>query len=221
MTRQGGEKCGLSSFLWAGNVWLPLQGREASGVPLRNASAGLLRAWRALGQHDGICRCARGTEEQAGRPAPSGPAQVMPSAATAHPPALAGVRDDARSTASEPLNSTAGGSVIRVPAWPLSAKAAAAADFFRLFLTPTGLRLCIAARSVSVVPDGTTLGNERFGEPRYPINYSITSSARSSNPGGISSLISLAVLRLMANSIFTDCCTGRSAGFSPFRMRPV
>ena len=31
----------------------------------------------------------------------------------------------------------------------------------------------------------------------------------------------LAVLRLMVSSIFTDCCTGRSAGFSPLRMRPV
>jgi hypothetical protein len=30
-----------------------------------------------------------------------------------------------------------------------------------------------------------------------------------------------AVLRLMTSSIFVSCCTGRSAGFSPFRMRPV
>jgi hypothetical protein len=27
-------------------------------------------------------------------------------------------------------------------------------------MTPTGLRLCIAAGRVGVVPDGTTLGNE-------------------------------------------------------------
>ena len=31
----------------------------------------------------------------------------------------------------------------------------------------------------------------------------------------------LAVLRLMSNSIFTACCTCRSAGFSPLRMRPT
>jgi hypothetical protein len=31
----------------------------------------------------------------------------------------------------------------------------------------------------------------------------------------------LAVLRLMSSSIFTACCTGRSAGFSPLRMRPT
>jgi hypothetical protein len=30
----------------------------------------------------------------------------------------------------------------------------------------------------------------------------------------------LAVLRLMTSSIFVTCCTGRSAGFSPLRMRP-
>src|SRR5580704_11338727 len=32
-------------------------------------------------------------------------------------------------------------------------------------LTPCGLRLCIAARSASVIPKGTTVGSERFGEP--------------------------------------------------------
>ena len=31
----------------------------------------------------------------------------------------------------------------------------------------------------------------------------------------------LAVLRLMINSTFVSCCTGKSAGFSPLRMRPV
>jgi hypothetical protein len=30
-----------------------------------------------------------------------------------------------------------------------------------------------------------------------------------------------AVLRLMISSIFVTCCTGRSAGLSPLRMRPV
>ena len=31
----------------------------------------------------------------------------------------------------------------------------------------------------------------------------------------------LAVLRLMTSSTFVACWTGRSAGFSPLRMRPV
>jgi putative tryptophan/tyrosine transport system substrate-binding protein len=34
-------------------------------------------------------------------------------------------------------------------------------------------------------------------------------------------LVALAVLRLMTNSIFVDCWTGSSAGFSPLRMWPV
>jgi hypothetical protein len=48
--------------------------------------------------------------------------------------------------------------------------------------------------------------------------YSITSSARPSNGRGIVRPSALAVLRLMANSIFVICWTGRSAGFGP---RPV
>src|SRR5215467_8557475 len=51
--------------------------------------------------------------------------------------------------------------------------------------------------------------------------HSITSSARASNDGGTSRPSVLAVWRLRINSIFVDCCTGRSAGFSPLRMRPA
>src|SRR5262245_47108939 len=49
--------------------------------------------------------------------------------------------------------------------------------------------------------------------------HSITSSARASRVGGTSRPRALAVLRLMASSYLVGFCTGRSAGFSPFRMR--
>jgi hypothetical protein len=49
--------------------------------------------------------------------------------------------------------------------------------------------------------------------------YSITSSARASSDGGTSRLSPLAVLRLMISSYLVGACTGRSAGFSPLRMR--
>jgi len=51
--------------------------------------------------------------------------------------------------------------------------------------------------------------------------YSITSSARPSSVIGNVRPSVFAVLRLMSSSIFVNCCTGRSAGFSPLRMRPV
>src|SRR5262245_33347710 len=51
--------------------------------------------------------------------------------------------------------------------------------------------------------------------------HSITSSARVSSVGGTSRPSAWAVLRLMNSSIFVACWTGRSAGFSPFRIRPV
>ena len=51
--------------------------------------------------------------------------------------------------------------------------------------------------------------------------YSITSSAVASSDGGMSRPSALAVLRLIINSTFVDCMTGRSAGFSPLRTRPT
>src|SRR5215472_3748046 len=47
--------------------------------------------------------------------------------------------------------------------------------------------------------------------------YSITSSARASRGGGTVRPSVLAVLRLIISSYFVGACTGRSAGFSPFR----
>jgi hypothetical protein len=49
--------------------------------------------------------------------------------------------------------------------------------------------------------------------------HSITSSARASRVGGTSRPSALAVLRLMISSYLVGACTGRSAGFSPLRMR--
>src|SRR5215204_5775418 len=49
--------------------------------------------------------------------------------------------------------------------------------------------------------------------------YSITSSARASTVAGTSRPSAFAVLRLMTSSYLVGACTGRSAGFSPLRMR--
>jgi hypothetical protein len=62
---------------------------------------------------------------------------------------------------------------------------------------------------------------ERAAEKRDELAafHSMTSSARLRSVGGTSRPSALAALRLMARSIFVGCCTGRSAGFSPLRMR--
>jgi hypothetical protein len=52
-------------------------------------------------------------------------------------------------------------------------------------------------------------------------DYSITSSARPSTVAGISRPRAFAVLRLMTSSYLVGACTGRSAGFSPLRMRSI
>src|SRR5262249_3488553 len=51
--------------------------------------------------------------------------------------------------------------------------------------------------------------------------HSITSSARASNVAGISTPMVLAVCRLMTSSNLVACIIGKSAAFSPLRMRPV
>ena len=48
--------------------------------------------------------------------------------------------------------------------------------------------------------------------------HSITSSARARSVGEISRLSALAVLRLITNSIFVGCSTGRSAGDVPLNI---
>src|SRR5262249_30396375 len=52
-------------------------------------------------------------------------------------------------------------------------------------------------------------------------HYSMTSVARKWKEGGNSIPSSLAVLRLITKSNLVGCSTGRSAGFSPLRMRPT
>src|SRR5262249_35165403 len=59
-----------------------------------------------------------------------------------------------------------------------------------------------------------TKQREEFAPP-----HSITSSARASTVGGMSSPSALAVLRLSTVSYLVGTCTGRSAGFAPLRMR--
>ena len=49
--------------------------------------------------------------------------------------------------------------------------------------------------------------------------YSITTSAVASSAGDIASPSALAVLKFITSSYFVGACTGRSAGFSPLRMR--
>src|SRR5262249_34793212 len=49
--------------------------------------------------------------------------------------------------------------------------------------------------------------------------HSINSSARASSVGGKVRPSALAVLRLITSSYLVGACTGRSAGFSPLRMR--
>src|SRR5262249_42117300 len=49
--------------------------------------------------------------------------------------------------------------------------------------------------------------------------HSLTSLARASSVVGTSMPIALAVFTLITSSYFVGACTGRSAGFSPLRMR--
>src|SRR6516164_1306785 len=51
--------------------------------------------------------------------------------------------------------------------------------------------------------------------------YSITSSARPSSDAGTLMPRAFAVLRLITSSYLVGACTGRSAGFSPLRMRSM
>src|SRR5262249_29433859 len=51
--------------------------------------------------------------------------------------------------------------------------------------------------------------------------HSMTSSARASSVAGTSRPSALAVLRLMISSTVVDCWTGKSAGRSPFNIRPT
>src|SRR5215472_6634065 len=65
--------------------------------------------------------------------------------------------------------------------------------------------------------------NRRAAEERNEVApfHSITASAMASSVGGTSRPSVRAVWRLMTNSNFVACTTGKSAGFSPLRIRPT
>src|ERR1044072_1755974 len=65
-------------------------------------------------------------------------------------------------------------------------------------------------------PDFHRLDRTRFAWR----THSITSSARASSEGGTSRPSVLAVLRLITNSYFVGCWTGKSAGFAPLSILP-
>src|SRR5262245_36120592 len=70
-------------------------------------------------------------------------------------------------------------------------------------------------------PRGERPRSRRHAEQRDELaaDHSITSSARANTVAGTSRPSALAVLRLSTVSYLVGACTGRSAGFSPLRMR--
>src|SRR5262249_51608719 len=64
-----------------------------------------------------------------------------------------------------------------------------------------------------------TFGTPTSIQQNGPLTYSITSSARTSIVGGTSRSSALAVFMFSTVSYLVGACTGRSAGFSPLRMR--
>jgi Tripartite tricarboxylate transporter family receptor len=92
-------------------------------------------------------------------------------------------------------------------------EAAAVADMlWRLLMTRSGSRLCVAAFGIMWAI--LVLRPHRT-------RYWITSSAMANSVSGMVRPRALAVLRLMTSSNFVACWTGRSAGFSPLRIRPI
>ena len=65
------------------------------------------------------------------------------------------------------------------------------------------------------------LGMSALGHSGHGPNYSITSSARLSKVGDTTRSRVFAVFRLIISSYLVGACTGKSAGFSPFRMRSI
>jgi hypothetical protein len=82
---------------------------------------------------------------------------------------------------------------------------------------PSGTDIVSLASQVRKVPRGDLSRCSNVRE--QSCGYSITSSARASRLGATSRPSDLAVLRLITSLYLVGCCTGRSAGFSPLRMR--
>jgi hypothetical protein len=103
------------------------------------------------------------------------------------------------------------------------------ADDFGRFWSNSGsdrrmLEMTWMTHHVNLLRDfGATQHVQRAAIPTYKcsISYSITSSARASSDGGTVRPSAFAVLRLIANSYLVGACTGRSAAFSPLRMRSM
>ena len=81
----------------------------------------------------------------------------------------------------------------------------------------TGTDVCCARRRER--PHGSRTTEQRY--ELAPSHHSITSSARASSVGGISRPRALAVCMLMMSSNLVALITGKSAGLSPLRARPV
>src|SRR3954447_15121163 len=69
------------------------------------------------------------------------------------------------------------------------------------------------------ITERAQLGHQTSGAHRETARYSITSSVRASTVGGTVRPSALAVLRFSASPYFVATCTGRSAAFSPFKIR--
>ena len=90
----------------------------------------------------------------------------------------------------------------------------------RVALLPGARAHCISVGRSAVQQRGCVSDTTGAAPPRSSRGaHSITSSARASTVVGISSPSVFAVLRLTTSSYLVGACTGRSAGFSPLRMR--
>jgi hypothetical protein len=77
-------------------------------------------------------------------------------------------------------------------------------------------------RRVLALPICAKTGREQVQQTTCTVRrYSIASSARASNESGTVRPSALAVFRLMYIATLVACCTGRSAGLSPLRIRPA
>ena len=81
------------------------------------------------------------------------------------------------------------------------------------------LMVCSYVEKPVTLPPGRAMLEPRDKFP--PSDHWITSSAVANSDSGTVMPSALAVPRLMTNSNLVDCMTGRSAGLSPLRMRPV
>ena len=91
----------------------------------------------------------------------------------------------------------------------------------RVIFTTSGLSVIGVGRTCRMRPKVKKCQLQTHAAQHTARIYSITSSARASNVGGTLTPIAFAALRLIASSYFVGACTGKSAGFSPLRMRSM